>query len=598
MSVDGWKTILVLGGIRSGKSDFAASLLDDQVTVRCVLTTAVEGEVEQDRATRTFRQRPAWTIEQTDSDPTQLVGLITGTAPDEMLLIDDLGGWVSSLLDPAREPSDNDAVIDALAAAIHDCPARLVLVSPEVGLAPSPVIPVVGHAYVDALGATNQAVARACDSVALVVAGQPIWLKPAAARAPSTPSAVPEPVAGLPMPIGTSQMATPMLAAPASLVAAPPMVTTGLVIEPNMQLPMPDEPAATETLGRLPALDFAGTGLGNLEQVVTFAAGTQGTTPPAPWQNVRVLLLHGDHEGAASAGTIPGESRRRADQTRAGDGPLARLAAEVGASVQVVAAPTAAPIEHGAALPRPDVESALQFGWRLADEAVNDGVDLIVLAACGAGSETAAVAVLAAAAGAEPTAVLDRVYTPGDGIDDAAWMARCAAVRDALHRTRTSPREAKDILAELGGGDIAVATGILLGATARRTPVLVDGPVGVSAGLVSRDLAGQARHWCLLPDHGGHPTVRFAADVLGLTPLFDLRLDLGEGMTALATLPVLRSALALAASVPVHPILAGTGPAGPDAEFAEPEQAGPGPTTVVDEGGGIGADQASTPPAV
>ncbi|MGW5673460.1 nicotinate-nucleotide--dimethylbenzimidazole phosphoribosyltransferase, partial [Micromonospora sp. NPDC003776] len=205
-------------------------------------------------------------------------------------------------------------------------------------------------------------------------------------------------------------------------------------------------------------------------------------------------------------------------------------------------------------------------------------------------------AVLAATAGAEPPAVLGRVLTEHGQYDDAAWMVRCAAVRDALHRTRRSARDAKDILAELGGGDVAVATGVLLGATARRVPVLLDGPVGVAAGMVSRDLAGQARHWCLLPDHGGQPAVRLAADVLGLTPLVDLRLDLGEGATALATLPLLRSALALAAALPMHPSLrgdeddedfaepepAGPGPATiePEPEFAEPEPAGPGPTTT------------------
>jgi nicotinate-nucleotide--dimethylbenzimidazole phosphoribosyltransferase len=181
-------------------------------------------------------------------------------------------------------------------------------------------------------------------------------------------------------------------------------------------------------------------------------------------------------------------------------------------------------------------------------------------------------------------------------------MVRCAAVRDALHRTRRSSRGAKDILAELGGGDVAVATGVLLGATARRVPVLLDGPVGVAAGMVSRDLAGQARHWCLLADHGGHPAVRLAADVLGLTPLLDLRLDLGEGANALVALPLLRSVLALSAALPVHPSLGGDGsaptgdepastessyldtsnsdPDGTEPDFAEPEPAGPGPAST------------------
>lgn len=258
--------------------------------------------------------------------------------------------------------------------------------------------------------------------------------------------------------------------------------------------------------------------------------------------------------------------------------------------------PASAAIEDGPALTGEQVESALRYGWRLAEQAADAGVQLLVLAACGAGTEAAAAAVLAATAGAEPPAVLGRVLTEHGQYDDAAWMVRCAAVRDALHRTRRSARDAKDILAELGGGDVAVATGVLLGATARRIPVLLDGPVGVAAGMVSRDLAGQARHWCLLPDHGGQPAVRLAADVLGLTPLVDLRLDLGEGATALATLPLLRSALALAAGLPVHPALrgdeddedfaepepAGPGPATtePEPEFAEPEPAGPGPTTT------------------
>ncbi len=387
-----------------------------------------------------------------------------------------------------------------------------------------------------------------------------------------------------------------------------PMVATGLVIQPGMELPMPDEYAGPQAVDRLATLDVPGAGLGVLDRVVGFAAATQGTSTPAAWGSVRVLLLHGDHAGGASAGTVAGESARRAAQARAGRGALARLAAESGASLQVVDTPAAAPIEDQPALTPEQVESALRYGWRLAEQAADAGVQLLVLGACGAGTEAAAAAVLAATAGAEPPAVLGRVITDSGEIDDAAWMIRCAAVRDALHRTRRSSRGAKDILAELGGGDVAVATGVLLGATARRVPVLLDGPVGLAAGMVSRDLAGQARHWCLLADHGGHPAVRLAADVLGLTPLLDLRLDLGEGANALVALPLLRSVLALAAALPVHPSLGGgddADPAGDEPEstdpsyadpdltepdfaepdltepdFAEPEPAGPGPAST------------------
>ncbi|WFE52564.1 bifunctional adenosylcobinamide kinase/adenosylcobinamide-phosphate guanylyltransferase [Micromonospora sp. WMMD1155] len=626
MSVEGWNTVLVLGGIRSGKSEFAESLVTDAPVVRYV-ATAPEGDPEDTEwatrlATHRARRPGSWTTEETSADPRRLADVLASAEPNETLLVDDLGGWVTVLLDPDHQPADDVATIAELADALRTCSARVVLVSPEVGLSLVPTTPL-GRAFTDALGAANRAVADACDAVVLVVAGQPVWLKPVAA--PEAPAAATPIATAASAPAGTAAPVVPTLAdaddipevqlpdvlthtppaapaqEPGNPWAAPtmalPMVATGLIIQPGMELPMPDEYAGPQAVDRLATLDVPGAGLGVLDRVVGFAAATQGTSTPQAWGSVRVLLLHGDHAGGGSAGAVAGESARRAAQARAGQGALARLAAENGASLQVVDVPASAAMEDEPALTLDQVESALRYGWRLAEQAADAGVRLLVLGACGAGTEAAAAAVLAATAGAEPPTVLGRVITDSGEIDDAAWMVRCAAVRDALHRTRRSSRGAKDILAELGGGDVAVATGVLLGATARRVPVLLDGPVGVAAGMVSRDLAGQARHWCLLADHGGHPAVRLAADVLGLTPLLDLRLDLGEGANALVALPLLRSVLALSAALPVHPSLGGgeptpnvdepshldasdTDPDGTEPDFAEPEPAGPGPASA------------------
>ncbi|ROT31349.1 bifunctional adenosylcobinamide kinase/adenosylcobinamide-phosphate guanylyltransferase [Micromonospora sp. HM5-17] len=616
MSVDGWSRILVLGGIRSGKSEFAESLVRDVPTVRYV-ATGTTGTDDPEWAARIAShrlRRPAgWTTDEVGGDPARLVDLLRAAGPAETILVDDLGGWVTALLDPAHRPADGTATIDELGSAVRDCAARLVLVSPEVGLTMVPTTPL-GRAFTDTLGTTNQTVARACDAVVLVVAGQPSWLKGTAgpaAVAPPRPAVPAQPGAGRDGDPGAGRAGTdgtaavPVLSAWTGLLGAVPEVlrptvpaepagadgppsrattvtasstAADLVIEPGMDLPMPDEHAGPAALDRLATLDLPGPGLGNLARVVRFAAATQGTATPVPWRSVRVLLLHGDHAGGASAGTVPGESARRAAQARAGNGPLARLAADAGATLQVVETPTAGPIEEGPALSPEDVDAALRHGWRLAEEAVETGVEVLVLAACGAGTEAAVAAVLAAMAGAEPAAILGRVVTPDGQVDDTAWMARCAAVREALHRTRRSPRDARDVLAELGGGDIAVATGILLGATARRTPVLLDGPVGVAAGLVSRDLAGQARHWCLLPDHGGHPAVRLGAEILDWTPLLDLRLGLGEGAAALAALPLLRAALTLAATLGERPSPAGEPTAAQGAGVA-PESADAVPET-------------------
>ncbi|MEW2473491.1 bifunctional adenosylcobinamide kinase/adenosylcobinamide-phosphate guanylyltransferase [Micromonospora gifhornensis] len=639
MSLDGWNRVLVLGGIRSGKSEFAESLVADAATVRYVATAAGDDDAEWAARLAAHRdRRPAgWSTEETASDPRRLADVISTARPDETLLVDDLGGWVTVLLDPAHQPADDTVTIDELITAVRGCAARLVLVSPEVGLSLVPTTPL-GRAFTDALGMVNRAVADVCDVVLLVVAGQPCQLKPATAPALSTATevtatevtatevtatgaAVPATGATVPTQAGPVMAATPTPVSPpvttplppaGSAYAAPtptivePVAAGGPAIEPGLELPMPDEYAGPQAVERLATLDVPGRGFGVLAQVVSFAAGTQGTSTPQPWRSVRVLLLHGDHQGGAAAGTLPGESGRRADQARAGQGVLARLAAEGAAGLQVIEAPTAAPIEHEPALTAEQVESALSYGWQLAEEAADAGVQLLVLAACGAGTEAAAAAVLAATAGAEAPAVLARVINESGEFDDASWMIRCAAIRDALHRTRGVARDAKEVLAQLGGGDIAVATGVLLGATARRTPVLLDGPVGVAAALVSRDLAGQARHWCLLADDGDQPAVRLAADVLGLTPLAQLKLDLGEGANALTVLPVLRSALTLAAALPSRPDrTAGAGPddtsrndTGPDdsgspqadeapepdaesePDFREPEPDGPGPTST------------------
>ncbi|HEY8533420.1 MAG TPA: bifunctional adenosylcobinamide kinase/adenosylcobinamide-phosphate guanylyltransferase [Micromonospora sp.] len=565
MSDEGRNKTLVLGGIRSGKSAYAESLVAHAGTVRYLATSRppVDDPQWQARVEAHRRRRPAsWTTEEVGAEPTQLITALATAKPDDTLLVDDLGGWVSVLL----ETSDGDqALIEELAAAVRACAARVVLVAPEVGLSLVPTTPL-GRAFADALGTANHAVADACDEVVLVVAGQPVTLKPTATTptiAALSPSALRPPIT----PPATAQ--TP----PAEEPTATPWPWQEVIAgrRPSLMLPMPDEEAARAARDRLATIDTPGRRWGALAELVAFAAGTQGVAAPRPWRAVRALLVYGDHAGGVAAGGSPGESARLAAQARAGDGVWGRLAAEVGAELQVIDAAPAEAIEHAPALSDDAVDDALRTGWQAAQEAAASGVEALVVGACGAGSEAAAAAVIAATAGEEPVKLLAPVHLPGDRIDDTAWMRRCAAVRDALHRSR-GKRRPEQVLAELGGGDIAVVTGILLGATAARIPVLLDGPVAIAACLVSREFAGQTPHWCLLPDHGGHPAVRLGAAALGLEPLLDLRLHLGEGATALSALPMLRAALSVTASLGAHPHLAAeaTDASAESAEAAEP----------------------------
>ncbi|WP_250030362.1 bifunctional adenosylcobinamide kinase/adenosylcobinamide-phosphate guanylyltransferase [Paractinoplanes maris] len=628
MSDDRWHTVLVLGGIRSGKSAFAESLVAGASAVRYV-ATAIGGEDDPEwlaRIEEHQRRRPqSWSTEETGADPARLTELLTEAKPDDTLIVDDLGGWVAALLDPARQPNDDVADVAALAAAVRSCTARVVLVSPEVGLSLVPVTPV-GRAFADALGTTNQALADACDRVALVVAGRPVWLKGSAESDISdlsTPEsgAVPSPAAAaaraMPSPAAAARAVpspaerpeTPVLV-PAAVEEAPaprtpgvideptmvlPLVASSVVFEPGMDLPMPDSDAGPDALDRLATVDFPGAGLGRLADAVAFAAATQGTVTPQPWSAPRVLLISGRHLGDAAAGDDPEDVERRVAQVENGEGVLSRLAGTAGADIAILRTTESYAMEDMAAASLEDVERALQQGWLLADAAAEAGKDLLVLASIGVGTDAVAAAVSAATTGAEAVAVLPRVLLPGGVFDDESWMSRAAAVRDALHRIRREPRGAKDILRELGGPDLAVATGVLLGAAARRLPVVLDGPVGIAAGLIARDLGGQIRHWTLLADAGDLEMVRQGGDVLGLNPVLDLGLGLGEGANALAALPLLRTAIGLAASVGVHPALgAGTGSHKPadmvaddvvanddaDIDFAEPEPDGPGPAST------------------
>ncbi|BBH66811.1 hypothetical protein ACTI_34960 [Actinoplanes sp. OR16] len=591
MSEDRWNTVLVLGGIRSGKSAFAESLVADAPSVRYV-ATAVGGEDDPEWLARIEahqRRRPqSWSTEETGADPTRLTALLTEAKPDETLLVDDLGGWVAAVLDPARQPNDDEADVAALAEAVRGTEARVVIVSPEVGLSLVPVTPV-GRAFVDALGVTNQALAGACDAVALVVAGQATWLKreePAERVKPRPAPAVPSTVAPPPPPVPAVVTPAPTLVAPASPATAQsphieqeadeptvasdpafsaalsgattalPLVSSGLTeIVPGMDLPLPSSEAGPDARERLTTADLPGTGLGAFAEAIEFAAATQDTVTPRPWTSVRLVLITGSHAGGAATGADPFDIERRIAEAEQGGGLLGRLAGEAGADIAVLRAGDATAMEDGPVTGDDTVSAALRQGWQLADAAADAGRDAILLAGLGAGLEAVATAVLAATTGAEPVAMLPRVLVPGGRYDDHAWMIRCAAIRDALHRIRQEPRGATDILRELGGPDLAVATGVLLGAAARRIPVLLDGPLGIAAGLVARDLASQTRHWCLLPEAGTLALVRQGADVLGLTPVLNTGLDLGEGANALAVLPVLRTAIGLASALPVHPAM-------------------------------------------
>jgi adenosyl cobinamide kinase/adenosyl cobinamide phosphate guanylyltransferase len=173
-----WRRILVLGGIRSGKSEFAEQLVADAAAVRYVATAQRgfgDAEWEARIDAHQARRPVEWQTTEIGEDPRSLAEVIAGADRRETVLVDDLGGWVAAV----TEVTALDAwpqLIAGLCTAITDSSARLVLVSPEVGLSVVPPT-AAGRAFADSLGMLNRAVASACDVVRLVIAGNAVPVK-------------------------------------------------------------------------------------------------------------------------------------------------------------------------------------------------------------------------------------------------------------------------------------------------------------------------------------------------------------------------------------------------------------------------------------
>ncbi|HZZ50948.1 MAG TPA: bifunctional adenosylcobinamide kinase/adenosylcobinamide-phosphate guanylyltransferase [Pseudonocardia sp.] len=172
---------LVLGGIRSGKSGYAESLLPSDASVRYLATARWNDDDQEwsDRIVAHRQRRPqGW---QTLERVPLARELVRGSG--DPLLVEDITSWLTGELDDAGAwEGSEDAVtsvgarVDELVRAVEQCPARLVLVSAEVGLG---VIPATrsGRLFADELGALNARLAQVCDEVVLVVAGIPLTVR-------------------------------------------------------------------------------------------------------------------------------------------------------------------------------------------------------------------------------------------------------------------------------------------------------------------------------------------------------------------------------------------------------------------------------------
>lgn len=318
----------------------------------------------------------------------------------------------------------------------------------------------------------------------------------------------------------------------------------------------PNATVHAEALARLDALAKPVGSLGRLEELGAFIAACQGQNPPDPLHSVRAVLLAGDHgavaNGVASYPSVVTQAMVHA--LLAGVAGMSVLAAQhkvelrvldiaVDADLDVPDEVTAhklrkssGSIDREDAITLDECRQALSTGIEIAGEEVAAGAQLIIVGDLGIGNTTPASALIASQLGLSA----DQVTGRGAGLTDEGLATKTAFVQRALDRTSgiTDPTQR---LAALGSADLAVAAGIYIGAARAGVPVLLDGVISVAEALMAEAIAPGAKAWMIAGHRSVEPAQVFALDALGLEPILDLRMRLGEGSGAMTAVPIVRS---------------------------------------------------------
>ncbi|MBM7367063.1 nicotinate-nucleotide--dimethylbenzimidazole phosphoribosyltransferase [Gordonia hydrophobica] len=564
---------LVLGGIRSGKSAHAEGLLAASTAVRYIATGDADGDpswrrrIDAHRDRRDARYR---TVESRD-----LVGQLRD-APAAATLIDDLGMWLTARLDATGAWNDDTVdlgdEIDAVCAAIADFRGDLAIVSPEVGLTVVPET-AAGRRFADELGRLNTAVAAVCDTVTLVVAGRALDLPAATTSGPAARPTLETPAPAVHAPVVPAPVITPSVTTPPGPPASEVPASAAAVDIAAAELPavelsavdaevfptveLPDHRIVEEARLRQTQLTKPPLSLGRLEDLGVWMSSCQGVCPPRRLTAPAVVVFAGDHAVATDGVSAypPEVTAQMVANIAAGGAAINVLARRAGAAVHVldmaVAADTdphvsrykvrsgSGDLRRGESLTIAEARQAVAAGRAMADQLVDTGADLLIAGDMGIGNTTPASVLIGTLTDREPVVVVGR----GTGIDDARWIRKTAAIRDGMRHARRYRNEPLALLAAVAGADIAAMAGFLAQSAVRKTPALIDGVITASAALIAHRMAPGASSWWQAGHLSTEPAHRFALDDLGLTPILDLSMRLGEGTGAAAALPLVASSI-------------------------------------------------------
>jgi nicotinate-nucleotide--dimethylbenzimidazole phosphoribosyltransferase len=319
-----------------------------------------------------------------------------------------------------------------------------------------------------------------------------------------------------------------------------------------------DGAAVAAARERQEALTKPSGSLGRLEDLSVQLAGIAGQCPPPLPAPAVVAVFAADH-GVHAQGVSPWPQEVTAQMVAnflASGAAVNAIAAQAGAQVCVVdigvaaelpaaacllprkIRPGTADMTAGPAMSPDEARRAVEAGIEIARDLVAAGNRCLITGDMGIANTTASAALIAAFTGAAPAAVTGR----GTGIDDLALARKVDVVRRALARHACDPSDPLGVLAAVGGLEHAALAGFVLGGAAERVPVVLDGVIACAAALAARAFAPDVVA-CLIAGHlSTEPGARRALEALGLRPLLDLGLRLGEGSGAVLALPVVAAA--------------------------------------------------------
>ncbi|MGH3520744.1 MAG: nicotinate-nucleotide--dimethylbenzimidazole phosphoribosyltransferase [Haloechinothrix sp.] len=333
-----------------------------------------------------------------------------------------------------------------------------------------------------------------------------------------------------------------------------------------MVIPAPSAEARTEALTRLDGLVKPLGALGRLEELGAWLSAAHGVVPPRPIDEVRVVVFAGDHGVSRSAvSAYPREITAAMVRVfLTGTSGVNVLARQVGARVRVLdiavdadlddvpAEVLAHKIRRGSgsidvedALASGEARRSFDAGRAIADAEIEAGADLLIPGDMGIGNTTVAAALVAAVLGLPA----EDVVGTGTGVGEAGRARKVSVVQSAIARAGDRVGVPFELLTALGSACAAATAGFLVQGAARGVPVLLDGVFSGAAALIAREIVPDAVEWWLAGHRSTEPSQAYALKALGLRPLLDLGLRLGEGSGAVQAVPTLRAARAILAEM-------------------------------------------------